>query len=390
MSFMRKSILLLIFSAYTMGLMAQFEKSKSSPDEFENVNVKVGGDFALQIQGIEHEANIELVDLKKNVNLPTANLNITVDLAPGMQLYINNYMSSRHHNEAWVEGGYLTIDHLPFLPVADNIMKFLTIKAGVMNPNYGDAHFYRSNNAAVMNNPFVGNFIMDNFTTNPGMEIMFRHEGIQAMVGSNNGRLNFGRGGDLIDDLVFNWKVGYDKNLTDDLRVRATVSGYHVGEGHSGSTLWGGDRAGARYYTVMQAADATADNFTSGRWGPGSGQTEMTSFMINLFVQFYGLELFGIYEDMTGVSRGADQHFNQAAIQAIYRIGSFYLGTRFNSVDNNSGSTITRMNFGGGWNMVDNVLVKLDYVNQKYEGAAHGAIDGGKFSGLVLEAAISF
>ena len=85
---------------------------------------------------------MELLDIKHNFNLPTANLNITADLAPGIQLYINNFMSSRHHNEAWVEGGHLIIDNLPFLPAADKLMKFLTIRAGVMNPNYGDAHFY--------------------------------------------------------------------------------------------------------------------------------------------------------------------------------------------------------------------------------------------------------
>ncbi|WP_423128368.1 hypothetical protein [Gaoshiqia sp. Z1-71] len=368
----------------------QFEAEKINADEFTDLKVKVGADFALQLQMLDHEAPVELIDLKNNFNLPTANLNLTADLAPGIQLYINNYMSSRHHNEAWVEGGYLTIDKLPFLPEADNIMKYLTIKAGVMMPNYGDAHYFRSNNAAVLNNPFVGNWIMDAYTNNPGLEFMYRNQGIIALAGVNNGRMNYGRGNDLGEDLVFNWKLGYDTQINENLRVRASLSGYHVGEGHSGSTLWDGDRAGARYYNVMQLATAQADNFRSGRWGPGSGQTEMNSYMANLFVQLYGLELFGIYEDMKGVRAENDQHFTQTALQAIYPVGSFYLGTRLNKVSNNDGSKVTRTNIGGGWNMVKHVLVKLDYVNQKYSGPAHGAINGGKFNGLVLEAAISF
>lgn len=396
---MKKTIFTL--SLMLTGLLAvngqQFEAEKIDASEFEDLKVKVGADFALQYQGISHEADVELIDIKKNFNLPTANLHITADLAPGIQLHINNYMSSRHHNEAWVEGGYLTMDNLPFLPAADNIMQYLTIKAGVMMPNYGDAHYFRSNNAAVTTNPFVGNWIMDAYTTNPGMEFLFRHSGFLANVGVNNGRMNYGRGNDLGEDLVFNWKLGYDTNINEDLRLRASFSGYHVGEGHSGSTLWDGDRAGARYYNVMQVFDAetasnnTSDaNFRSGRWSPGANQTEMSSYMANLFVQFHGLELFGIYETMNGVRGGNDQEYTQTALQGIYRFGDFYAGARLNKVDNNDGSTVSRTNIGGGWNMVEYVVVKLDYVTQKYEGPAHGAIDGGKFNGLVLEAAISF
>ncbi|HKL31163.1 MAG TPA: hypothetical protein VJ919_01445 [Tangfeifania sp.] len=376
----------------SLGLFAQkFEKPQLDDKEFEKLKVKVGGDFAIQLQALEHEAPVELIDLKNNFNLPTANLNITADLAPGIQLYLNNYLSSRHHNEAWVEGGYLTIDKLPFLPSTDNVMKYFTVRAGVMMPNYGDAHFFRSNNADVIDNPFVGNWIMDAFTTNPGLEVMYRNNGFLALVGTNNGRMNYGRGNDIGEDLVFNWKLGYDNNLTEDLRLRATLSGYHVGEGHSGSYLWDGDRAGARYYNVMQTAEAEGDNFRSGRWSPGSGQSEMNSYMANLFVKFHGLELFGIYETMKGVKRGNDQHFTQTALQAIYRVGDFYLGTRLNKVSDNNDSSVNRFNIGGGWYMVpETVLVKLDYVNQEYEGPAHGEIDGGKFKGLVLEAAISF
>jgi hypothetical protein len=112
--------------------------------------------------------------------------------------------------------------------------------------------------------------------------------------------------------------------------------------------------------------------------------------MANIFVQFHGLEVFGIYEDMNGMKGTNDQHFTQTAVQAIYRLGSFYVGTRLNQVNDNNDSKVNRTNIGGGWNMTNNVLVKLDYVNQKYDGPAHGNIDGGKFNGVVLEAAISF
>lgn len=388
----------LMLGASMLTYGQQFEAEKIDPEQFEELKVKVGGDFALQYQGLSHEADVDLIDLKKNINLPTANLEIVSDLGPGVRLYMNTYLSSRHHNEAWVEGGYLQIDRLPFLPAADNIMEYLTIKAGVMMPNYGDAHYFRSNNASVFANPFVGNWIMDAYTTNPGMEFLFRKDGIIANVGVNNGRMNYGRGGDLGEDLVYSWKLGYDTDVNEDLRVRGTISGFHVGEGHSGATLWDGDRAGARYYNVMQLLDVdnpannTADaNFRSGRWSPGANQTEMNSYMANLFVKFHGLEVFGIYETMKGARGAVDQEFVQLAAQGIYRCGDFYGGIRWNKVEDKlNDSSVSRFNIGGGWFMLDYVLVKLEYVNQKYDGIAHGAINGGKFDGIVVEAAISF
>ena len=52
---------------------------------------------------------------------------------------------------------------------------------------------------------------------------------------------------------------------------------------------------------------------------------------------------------------------------------------------------ITRFNIGGGWFMTKNVLAKVEYVTQKYDGFATGNIfDGGKFNGFVAEAVISF
>ncbi len=393
---MKRIIFLFALSISVFILQAQqFESEKINHEEFKDVKVRVGGAYAIQLQMIDHElassSTETLKDIKNNFNLPTANLSLNVDLAPGVHLFVNNYMSSRHHEEAWVEGGYITFDYLPFLPSAKNIMKYLTVRVGVMNPNYGDAHFFRSTNGYVVNNPFVGNFIMDNYTTNPGMEFLFRKDGFIGLVAVNNGRMNYGRGNNVDQDLVFNWKAGFDKQLTDDFRLRATLSGFHVGKGHSGVYLWDGDRAGARYYNVMQLQDAD-DNFRSGRWSPGSGQTEMNTYMFNVFAQYKGFELFTILESMKGVKGGTDQHFTQTAVQLLYRKGSIYLGGRYNLVSDKKDdeSTVDRVNIGGGWFMTSNIVFKLDYVVQNYDGPAHGYADGGNFKGFVVEAAIAF
>ena len=82
--------------------------------------------------------------------------------------------------------------NFPFfiLTAVDNAMDYLTLKVGVMEMNYGDEHFRRSDNGEVINNPFVGNYIMDAFTTAPGLEIMFRNPaGLIAMGGLTTGSL---------------------------------------------------------------------------------------------------------------------------------------------------------------------------------------------------------
>jgi len=105
MKTIKLSILTLLFSSLAF---AQFETTKSELKEFDGVNVEVGGGFALQFQGLKHEnVSGSLQMIGKDINLPTANLDIRAYLADGMTMYLRNYMSSRHHNEAWVMGGHL-------------------------------------------------------------------------------------------------------------------------------------------------------------------------------------------------------------------------------------------------------------------------------------------
>ena len=48
------------------------------------------------------------------------------------------------------------------------------VRVGHMEINYGDAHFRRSDNGNAIYNPFVGNYIMDAFTTEIGGEVYLK------------------------------------------------------------------------------------------------------------------------------------------------------------------------------------------------------------------------
>lgn len=97
-----------------------------------------------------------------NFNLATANLDLDVALYDGVRMHLRTYLSSRHHPEPYVKGGYFQIDKLDFVSEGflEDVMKNVTIKIGHMENNYGDAHFRRSDNAQAIYNPFVGNLIM--------------------------------------------------------------------------------------------------------------------------------------------------------------------------------------------------------------------------------------
>ena len=68
---------------------------------------------------------------------------LNADLASGIRVNLETYLSARHHNEAWVKGGYILIDELPFIksPGLDKVMDYLTLKVGDMELDYGDAHY---------------------------------------------------------------------------------------------------------------------------------------------------------------------------------------------------------------------------------------------------------
>ncbi|WP_192347515.1 hypothetical protein [Algoriphagus sp. Y33] len=380
-----------------------FESPKEKGGDFDKVRVFVGGDFALQFQAIDHSNSLNnLVQLGSNFNLPNANLNINTQLADGVRLHLRTYLSSKHHNESWVKGGYFQIDRLGFIKEGflDGIMDYTTLTFGLDELNYGDAHFRRSDNARAIFNPFIGNYIMDSFTTEAFGEVTVQKDGLIAVLGLSNGKLNQNViVNDNTDNKVsFYGKLGVDKQLNDDLRVRLTGSWYMNNGTTTGTWLYGGDRAGGRYYGVLQPLEGTANDF-EGRFNPRFKQ--MTAFQLNPFIKYKGLEFFGIVESVGNSEEQGNGNFTQLSGELLYRFGGteqFYLGGRYNTVKGKNNDSdpseieISRLNVGGGWFMTKNVIVKLEYMNQDYKNGfgTTSIYNDAKFNGINLEAAISF
>ena len=158
------SMLILIFGFLPAVLMSQqpkianlrpydksginvFEDIKDTSSIFDGLKVKFGAGFTQQFQNLTHKnpdaLNNETGSFTSGVSVPgnklkvitagfqtaQANLYMDVQLADGIRLNITSYLSTKHHNESWVKGGYIQFDKLPFKgQFWSNIMKVTTIK----------------------------------------------------------------------------------------------------------------------------------------------------------------------------------------------------------------------------------------------------------------------
>jgi len=402
-----------------------FETSKNDTTPFTGMKLRIGGNFTQDFQGLSHENNAtpviingvnanQLSSLINGFNLAMANLNIDAQLDDGIRMNLTVYLSSRHHEEAWVKGGYIQFDKLPFFKsdMIDHIMKSFTVKVGDYEVDYGDQHFRRSDGGNAIYNPFVENYIMDEFATEIGGEIYYHPKnGLIAMLGISNGELNPTVVASTKIDTVtgkldtyspaFHGKLGYDRQFNKDLRFRITGS-FYIDKSAASNTLFFGDRTGSHYFFAMENTTATSvNNAWSGRYNPQFSQ-QVSTFMINPFVKYKGLELFGTYEMAQGriITEPDTRTATQYALDVIYRFPrekeNFWVGGRYNSLTttlplNSNDITINRSVGSFGWFVTKNMILKGEYVTQQYNNfAATDIRSGGKFNGFMIEASIGF
>jgi len=263
------------------------------------------------------------------------------------------------------------------------------------------------------------------------MEIYYNRSGLVSMLGVTNGNLNQG-----VQEVVYPVgtpnpntvvsptilaKLGYDKQIDQDLRVRITGSYYHNAN-LGNSNLYSSNRSGFGFAGVMNNnaytnnGVAVAQNYNKtstpeGTFNPGF-KNLATSYMINPFVKFKGLELFGTIELASGGDKAgfdAKRTANQYAADLVYRFGKteqFYIAGKYNTVSGKLSNadakevTVNRVESSIGWFMTKNILAKLAYASQNYEdytqfvgnvptGNANNFY-GGKYKGMMFEATISF
>lgn len=425
-----------------------FEPSKNAEQPaYTGFKIRIGGSFTQTFQSLTHSNTPTYARLattnttNKNFlygtiraedstsaklqgfNLAMANLNLDIQIADGIRVGLENYMSARHHSEFWVKGGYIQIDKLSMFGNPEWYTKYCRVKIGHFQPNFGDMQFRRSDGGNNIFNPFVENYIMDAFTTEIGGEAyVFPVDGLMAMIGLNGGLINGN-----IDNYPSTptgtnlevtkrspsvyFKLAYDKQFNEDLRFRLSGSMYNNAS-TARNTLYAGDRTGSQYFMVMEPANTASGttvtaasysaNFTSGRFNPGL-TNKINTFVINPFVKFKGLEVFGAYEVAKGRTYaerdGAERKFNQLSVEGLYRFlanDNAYIGARYTSLTGTpTGFTsevgINRTAVAAGWFPTPNLLLKGEYVVQNFKDfPTTDHRNNGKFNGFVVQAIVGF
>jgi hypothetical protein len=432
-----------------------FEPSKKADQPaYTGFKLRIGGSFTQDYQSLKHSNTPTYVPLtvgtkKVNGNLlygvvaaqdstsatlsgfntAMANLNFDIQIEDGIRVCLENYMSTRHHNEFWVKGGYIQIDKLPFFGNPDWYSKYLRVKIGHFQPNFGDMTFRRTDAGNAIYNPFVENLIMDAFTTEIGGELyVFPVDGFMGMIGMNSG---------LINGNIENYpttavapaeatkrtpsiylKLAYDKKFSDDFRFRLSASWYN-NPSISRNTLYGGDRAGSHYFMAGEpayqstgVASAAINQETSARFSPGMAN-KISTISINPFIKFKGLEIFGSYEALSGrnyitaaaTSDRDDRKFSQMCAEGLYRLGAkenVYVGVRYIKVTGRPQNTaaitytkdisVDRTAIAAGWFPTKNMLLKAEYLlGQNYtDFPTNDYRNNLKINGFMVEAVIGF
>lgn len=388
-----------------------FEAPKQEIVPYDGFRLQWGAAFTQQFQSLDHSNNAtpvivagvdqnQLIVIGPGFNNADANLYMDAQLARGIRVALTSYLSSRHHNETWVKDGYILIDGSPWEnAMLDNIMKSVTVRIGHFEINYGDQHFRRTDNGQAMFNPLIGNLLMDAFTTEIGGEVYWRRHDLLAMVAATGGEV---RGQVLKPEQrspSYMGKLGIDRQVNTDTRVRLTGSFYTTSKSIS-NTLYSGSRAGSRYYYVIENTLATESaQAWSGDVRPDFG-SKVTAWVVNPFVKWKGAEFFGNVEQAEGrnATETDNRTWHQYAGEGVYRfVGNhLYAAARYNVAKGRpfgftNDVTVDRTEAGGGWFLTQNLEAKGEYVRQNYKDyPANNIRHDAHFQGVMFEAVVSF
>ena len=389
-----------------------FESPKDDVVPFTGFALSFGGAFNQEFQGLDHSNSAnpvlvsgvntnQLITVGHGFNNAVANLNVNAQLAPGIRVAMTSYLSARHHQESWVKDGYLLIDDSPIdNPLLKRIMQVTTLRVGHFEINYGDSHFRRTDNGNGMYNPFVGNYILDDFTTEIGAEAYLRAKGLIAMLGATGGEVHGQVTNPTGRSMSVLGKLGFDESLDNNVRVRLTGSFYANNKAAS-NTLFTGDRGGSMYYDMLENSTSTETaNAWSGQVRPGFSN-KVNAEVINPFIKIGGAEFFGNFETATGgaFTEPKLRTLHQNVYEGLYRFGDndFYLGGRYITLKGqlipktSLDVSVDRYQLGGGWFLTPNVLAKLEWVHQTYTDFPLTDIRrGGQFKGFMVSGVVGF
>ncbi len=426
-------------------IVQTFEPAKDTSAFSGKPEVSFATDLTFNYQGLKQDYSLATTSstsngvvteyrptsLQPGLSLPQANLDINAKVMSGFNVTLETMLSSHHHNETYVKGGYATIDNLDFIApgFASDFMRNATIKVGVDDINFGDDQYRRSDNADVMRNPFIHNMGVEAYMQAPHIEVLYRIPSINSfvMVGITNGQVN-------PDDVTnvprtntqgssnrpaLYGKLGFDSQIDESLRIRLTESFYTVHGTNKGSSLYSGDKAGTVSRKIFDTDTRTnaygngwsswsnTDNDFGALWNALSGFSDLNVAKTNFFTKYNDTELYVMLELADGAdARGVDMGMTHYAVDLVQRFSNDkfwvaaryenavvdykdYRGTPATSTDLGD-AEMTQWQLGLGWFLSKNAVAKLEYINHEREKNSAYAGGNAEFKGYMISTALSF
>lgn len=322
------------------------------------------------------------------------------------------YLSSRNHpSQTYGNEGYILMrgvpENLKSLKFLEPILSKVDLKAGHMLVDFGDASEHRSNNAIVQKNPLIGNFVVDPNIVSIGMQVSSKPGRYGWLIGASNGTTtedwNVGRG------FAYNGKVYVYplKGLRTSLSYIGTDQSDNPNKSGGGSQMqmFTGNRSGERYAGVLGGGQAPGNVF------PQAGEKFSAAQFDVTYDTGSPLKLYGHYGytqdlDINGSAAGTpEEKWAYYAADARYNFTpTLYGAVRYSGAQANklagadSNGTVSRIQVGGGFWLSKNLLLKVEYVQQQYDGFGEGQVVNNniqawknpEFSGVISEVSFSF
>lgn len=328
-------------------------------------------------------------------------------------VYMDMYLSSRNHpSQTYGNEGYIILrgvpENLQSLKFLEPVLDRVDIKAGHMLVDFGDAVEHRSNNAIVQKNPLVGNFVVDPNIVSIGMQV-------SSKQGRRYGWLLGGSNGTTTEDWTVGRGFAYNGKLwfypIEGLRTSVSYIGTDQSDnptkanGGSSMQMFTGNRSGERYAGILGGGQAPGNVFPQAGEKFSAAQFDVT-YDAGARIKLYGH--YGRTQDLdiNGSAPGTPaEEWNYYAADAVYHFSpSLYGAVRYSGAQanvlngNDSDGNVNRIQVGGGFWLSRNLLLKVEYVQQKYDGFANGEVVNNniqawknpQFSGVISEVSFSF
>lgn len=310
------------------------------------------------------------------------NLYLFATVVDGIDVFTEFYLSSKHHLGNFNDHeGYVLISRLPDsinVGPVEWLFKYIDLKGGHFEIDYGNQHWVRADNAEVQRNPLVGNYIVDPNVVEGGVEVLGHHDWFHWVAGIGNGVTteDFRRGRDYSkhgkimiepESRIFNlawsvYQVNHSKNSASE----------------SKASLFSGNRSGSRYSGLRPDTGVSDPDFAQLNLGNGQDVLAWQADAGFGWGPVWVSGLYGFFRDadtdgFDSTAKPEDQWTYYGGDVKLNITDNAYFAGRYSGANADDISSVSskahadRVQVGYGYHLADGILFKLEYLNQLME-----------------------